>query len=131
LQAQDYLRDQGYFNPALALAKKDGVVSALGQFAYYDAAVMHGSYDDPNYNPDLYDIRKNALAKAKSPAQGGTEKAYLKAFLDARKAAMLAEAGHSDTSRVDTMQAKFLNEGNLNLNTPLSWSVYGDPYTIK
>jgi chitosanase len=44
---------------------------------------------------------------------------------------MLTEAAHHDTSRVDSEQRKFLNEGNLDLHTPLSWSVYGDPYTIK
>ena len=36
----------------------------------------------------------------------------------------------SDTSRVDTAQRVFLQAGNLDLNTPLSWKVYGDSYTI-
>jgi len=27
-------------------------------------------------------------------------------------------------------QRKFLNEGNLDLDPPLSWHVYGSPYTI-
>ena len=39
--AQDAVRDSLYFNPAVALAKADGL-NALGQFAYYDAAVVHG-----------------------------------------------------------------------------------------
>jgi chitosanase len=55
---------------------------------------------------------------------------YLNAFLDARKAAMKTEEAHSDTSRVDTEQRVFLNNRNFDLNTPLTWKVYGDPYTI-
>ena len=126
-QAQDYERDRVYFNPAVSMAKADGV-RALGQFAYYDAAVMHGPDD---WGGGLVNIRAAALKKAKTPAQGGDEKTWLNAFLDARKAEMLREEGHSDTTRVDTQQRKFLNEGNYDLNTPLSWSVYGDPFTIK
>lgn len=126
-KAQDNERDTIYFNPAVSQAKADGL-RALGQFIYYDAIVMHGPGDDP---VSFGGIRKTAMKKAKTPAQGGNETTYLNAFLDARKAAMLTEAAHDDTSRVDTEQRKFLNEGNLDLNTPLSWKTYGDPYTIK
>lgn len=126
-QAQDYERDRVYFNPAVSQAKADGV-GALGQFIYYDAMVMHGPGSD---SLSFGGIRTAAMKKAKTPAQGGNETTYLNAFLDARKAAMLAEEGHSNTTRVDTMQRTFLNAGNLNLNTPLTFSVYGDPYTIK
>ncbi|GAA4231034.1 chitosanase [Streptosporangium album] len=125
-QAQNDERDRVYFNPAVAQAKKDGL-RALGQFVYYDAIVMHGDGDDPQ---SFGSIRKNALKKAKPPAQGGDETKYLNAFLDARKVAMRAEEAHEDTSRVDTAQRVFLNKGNLDLNTPLSWKVYGDPYRI-
>lgn len=126
-QAQDNERDRVYFNPAVNMAKADGV-RALGQFAYYDAAVMHGPDD---WGGGLVNIRAAALKKAKTPAQGGDEKTWLNAFMDARKAEMLREEGHSDTSRVDTLQRTFLNAGNFDLNTPLTFSVYGDPYTIK
>ncbi|MGJ6960948.1 chitosanase [Streptosporangium sp. G11] len=126
-QAQNDERDRVYFNPAVNQAKKDGL-RALGQFAYYDAIVMHGGGTDPQ---SFGAIRKNALKKAKPPAQGGDEKKYLHAFLDARKVAMKAEEAHEDTSRVDTAQRVFLNNGNLDLNTPLSWKVYGDPFKIS
>lgn len=125
-QAQNDERDRVYFNPAVQQAKKDGL-RALGQFAYYDAIVMHGDGGD---SESFSAIRRNALKKAKPPAQGGDEVKYLHAFLDARKVAMKAEEAHEDTSRVDTAQRVFLNKGNLDLNTPLSWKVYGDPYTI-
>jgi chitosanase len=125
-QAQDHERDTIYFNPAVNQAIADGLHS-LGQFIYYDAMVMHGPGSDP---VSFGGIRATAMKKAKTPAQGGNETTYLNAYLDARKAAMLTEAAHDDTSRVDTEQRKFLNEGNLNLDVPISWSTYGDPYSI-
>ncbi|MEV4432562.1 chitosanase [Streptomyces sp. NPDC049585] len=125
--AQEAERDRIYFDPAVKQAKQDGL-RALGQFAYYDAIVMHG----PGTGRDSFgDIRKKALAKAKPPAQGGDERTYLSAFLDARKVAMKHEEAHSDTSRVDTAQRVFLDNGNLDLEPPLKWKVYGDSYEIK
>jgi chitosanase len=43
---------------------------------------------------------------------------------------MKREEAHSDTSRVDTEQRVFLRAGNFDLNPPLRWKVYGDPYSI-
>ncbi|MGA4992998.1 chitosanase [Nonomuraea bangladeshensis] len=126
-RAQDDERDRVYFDPAVRRAEKDGL-RALGQFVYYDAMVMHGPGAD---KLSFGGIRKAALAKAKTPAQGGNEVTYLNAFLDARKAAMKAEEAHEDTTRVDTMQRVFLKNGNLDLKPPLKWKVYGDSYTIK
>lgn len=126
-QAQNDERDRVYFGPAVQQAKADGL-RALGQFAYYDAIVMHGPGED---KVSFGGIRKTALSKARTPAQGGDETTYLHAFLDARKAAMKTEEAHSDTTRVDTEQRVFLNNGNLDLNPPLKWKVYGDSYTIN
>ena len=126
-QCQNDERDRVYFNPAVSRGKSDGV-RALGQFAYYDAIVMHGDGSD---GTSFGGIRKRALTKAKPPAQGGNETTWLNAFLDARVWAMKQEEAHSDTSRVDTAQRVFLRNGNLNLNTPLDWKVYGDSYHIS
>jgi len=126
-QAQDAERDSVYFNPAVNQAKSDGL-HALGQFIYYDAMVMHGPGDDAD---SFGGIRKAAMKKAKTPAQGGSETTYLNAYLDARKVVMKKEEAHSDTSRIDTEQRVFLNNGNLSLDTPLKWKTYGDSYTIK
>lgn len=126
-RAQNDERDRSYFNPAVSQAKSDEL-RALGQFIYYDAMVMHGPGSDAE---SFGGIRAAALKKAKSPAQGGDERTYLNAFLDARVAAMKQEAAHEDVSRVETAQRKFLEAGNFNLNTPLSWSVYGDPFKIQ
>ncbi|WP_329406427.1 chitosanase [Streptomyces sp. NBC_00704] len=125
-QAQNDERDRVYFDPAVRQGRTDGL-RALGQFAYYDAIVMHGDGGDPT---SFRNIRRRALAKAKPPAQGGDETAYLKAFLDARVWAMKQEEAHSDTSRVDTAQRVFLRKGNLDLEPPLDWKVYGDSYHI-
>ncbi|MEO8690762.1 MAG: chitosanase [Solirubrobacteraceae bacterium] len=109
----------GYFKPAVALAKSDGLRS-LGQFAYYDAAVVHG-FDG------MRGVRERALARAATPAAGA---AYLEAFLDERVVEMHKEAAHDDVSRIETAQRRFLREGNLDLAPPLRWAVYGDRYSI-
>jgi chitosanase len=125
-RAQEAERDRGYFTPAVTQAKADGL-RALGQFVYYDAMVMHGPGTDP---VSFGGIRATALARARTPARGGDETAYLHAFLNARTAAMRTEEAHSDTSRIDTAQRVFLTSGNLDLNTPLTWKVYGDSFSI-
>ncbi|MEP6479775.1 MAG: chitosanase, partial [Rhodoglobus sp.] len=100
---------------------------ALGQFAYYDAMVMHGPGDDP---VSFGGIRRTALEHADPPSKGGDETVYLDAFLDAREAAMNTEEAHTDTTRVSTAQRVFLHDGNLDLHLPLAWKVYGDSYEI-
>jgi chitosanase len=125
-KAQNDERDRVYFNPAVKQGKADGL-GVLGQFAYYDAIVMHGDGGD---STSFSSIRKRALNEAKPPSEGGDETDYLNAFLDARVWAMKQEEAHSDTSRVDTAQRVFLQKGNLSLDTPLEWKVYGEPYRI-
>jgi len=94
-RAQDAERDRVYFRPAVKLAKADGL-RALGQFAYYDAAVVHG----------------------------------FEGMRGVRVVEMHKEVAHDDVSRIETAQRRFLREGNLDLNAPLRWSVYGDDYSI-
>ncbi|MFK4102367.1 chitosanase [Streptomyces sp. NPDC019531] len=125
-KAQDAERDRVYFDPAVRLAKLDGL-GALGQFVYYDAMVFHGPGTDAT---SFYGMRERALHKADSPTEGGSEKAYLDAFLDIRRAAMKTRDADIDTSRVDTAQRRFLNEGNLDLRTPLEWQVYGETFKV-
>jgi chitosanase len=125
-QAQNDERDRVYFNPAVRRGKADGI-GTLGQFAYYDAVVMHGDGGD---GTSFGSIRDRALGRARPPAQGGDEVTYLHAFLDARVWAMKQEEAHEDTSRVDTAQRVFLRNRNLNLDPPLDWQVYGDSFHI-
>ncbi|MFD9928261.1 chitosanase, partial [[Kitasatospora] papulosa] len=74
--------------------------------------------------------RPRPLPGAPPPARGAPETVYLDAFLDARVWAMEQEEAHSDTSRVDTAQRVFLRNGNLDLDPPLDWKVYGDSFHI-
>ncbi|WP_405839039.1 chitosanase [Streptomyces sp. NBC_01518] len=122
--AQDAERDRIYFDPAVSAAKRDGL-GPLGQFIYYDAIVFHGPGAD-----GFYGIRERAMRQAKTPAEGGSEKAYLSTFLDVRRATMRAKHPGIDTTRIDTAQRKFLEEGNLELRTPLVWKVYGETYKV-
>lgn len=126
-EAQEHECDRVYFHPAVSQAMKDGL-RELGQFAYFDAIVMHGPGDD---SASFDSIRAAAMKRAKPPSQGGDEAAYLNAFLDARKVAMRSEIGHQNTSRVDTMQRKFLNAGNFSLQLPLVFRVYDSPFEIE
>lgn len=125
--AQESERDRVYFNPAVKQGKADGV-RALGQFAYYDAIVVHGDGGDKT---SFSNIRKRALGKAKPPSQGGDERTWLNAFMDARVWAMKQEAAHEDVSRIETAQRVWLKDGNFDLKTPLKWKVYGDSFEIK
>lgn len=124
--AQNLERDTVYFDPAIAQAVADGL-GALGQFAYYDAVVMHGPGDTAE---SFSGIRSAAIARAKTPADGGDEVTYLGAFLDERERVMNLEEAHTDTTRVSTAQRVFLDEGNLALERPLRWHVYGDAFSI-
>ncbi|GAA2428874.1 chitosanase [Streptomyces glaucus] len=125
-EAQEEERDRVYFEPAVRLAKLDGL-GTLGQFVYYDALVFHGPDTDPD---GFYGLRERAMERAGTPARGGDEKAYLDAFLDVRRAAMKARGPNTDTTRVDTAQRRWLDQGNLELRTPLEWAVYGEAYRV-
>ncbi|KPC68354.1 chitosanase, partial [Streptomyces sp. NRRL WC-3753] len=61
-QAQNDERDRVYFNPAVKQGKADKI-GMLGQFAYYDALVMHGDGSDKT---SFSNIRKRAMAKART-----------------------------------------------------------------
>lgn len=127
-RAQDVMRDRIYFDPAVRLAKMDGL-STLGQFIYYDAMVLHG----PGLGPQgFYGIRESAMRKARTAAEGGDEKAYLNAFLDAGRAVIGRQKTEQtrDTSRIDTAQRVFLRAGNMDLDVPLQWQVYGETFRL-
>lgn len=126
-RTQDAERDRVYFDPAVRRAKADGL-RTLGQFVYYDAYVVHGPGGDAE---SFGGIRRAARRTARTPADGGSEVDYLRAFFVARRRVMRLESAHEDTSRIDTAQARFLRERNLDLAPPLVWHVYGDRYEIR
>lgn len=126
VRAQDAVLEEQYLRPALRAANEDGL-SPLGQFVYYDALVVHG----PGSDPDSFGgLRTAARKRAKTPAEGGSEAAYLKAFLKVRERVMLKEEAHSDLSRIKVQRA-LVKAGNWSLARPLSWTMYGDRFTLR
>lgn len=125
-RAQEQIRDKQYFEPAVRLAKLDGL-GALGQFIYFDAMVLQGAGAEAD---SFYGIRKAAFAEADTVTDGGDEAAYLDAFLDAARAVMKSKKNQQDTSRIDTAQRAFLDDGNLTLEPPLTWKMYGETFRI-
>lgn len=124
--AQDLVRLKQYFEPAVRLAKLDGL-GPLGQYMYFDAMVLQGPGTDKDA---FYGIRKTAVAEADTVAEGGDEAAYLDAFLEAARAVMKSKKNQQDTSRLDTAQRVFLENGNLALEPPLTWQTYGETFRI-
>lgn len=126
IQAQNEIIDEQYLTPAVKAAQEDGL-SSLGQYIYFDAMVVHGPGDDED---SFGGIRAAAKEAAATPWDHGDIATYLNAFLDAREKVMLKEEAHSDLSRIEA-QRKFVEEGNFTLETPLTWEMYGDTYTIE
>ncbi len=125
IEAQNSLVNEWYLEPAVQAAKEDGL-SVLGQFVYYDAIVVHG----PGESSDSFGGIRNATKRAaQTPKNGGNEATFLEAFFSARTTIMLQEEAHSDLSRINAQRA-FLQAGNYNLNLPLSWTMYGEAFTL-
>lgn len=125
-EAQEEVRDKQFFEPAVRLAKLDGL-GALGQYIYFDTMVLQG----PGHEADsFYGIRQAALAEADTVAEGGDESAYLDIFLDTARAVMKSKKDQHDTSRIDTAQRVFLEDGELDLEPPLTWKMYGETFRI-
>lgn len=126
--AQQHDFDVTAFDPARRLAEADGL-GVLGQALYVDDAILNGYGGNPSLVHDV------AAAKqaARSPAQGGDELTYLKAFVAAYRASILADPGHaSDGSvgRADTMWGPLVTAGNFGLAPPLHWAMYGQGFDI-
>lgn len=124
--AQDLVRLKQYFEPAVHLAKLDGL-GTLGQYIYFDAMVLQGPGSEAD---SFYGIRKAAAEEADTVAEGGDETAYLDAFLEAARTVMKSKKNQQDTSRLDTAQRVFLEDGNLALKPPLTWKMYGETFRI-
>ncbi|AEV96035.1 chitosanase [Pediococcus claussenii] len=127
IKAQDAILNEQYMQPALKYSKKDHL-GQLGQYIYYDALVVHGP-GTPKEKNTFQGIRHQALKYAKSPSEGGSQHAYLLAFLRARKPIMREEQAHHDLSRLNT-QRQFIEDKNYSLKLPLKWKMYGDTYSL-
>jgi hypothetical protein len=63
------------------------------------------------------------------PSHGGSESAWLTAFLAARSTVLTAWGDNPADGRISMFTA-LLGTGNFTLTCPFSWSVYGDSYTM-
>ena len=88
-KVQRDLRDSMYWAPALAAATADGV-GLLGLALYYDTSVNHGAGVPDSGDGSFDDIRSRTIGP--TPARGGSESAWLRAWLSCR-AAVLTEWG--------------------------------------
>jgi chitosanase len=124
-QAQRQIREQQYWLPAFQQAVRDGV-QGLGLAILYDISVNHGPGEDPQ---SFGGIVATARAAHAPPSAGGSESAYLTALNSARSAVLTAWGDNPADGRVAAHTA-LIATGNLTLTAPISWSMYGDPYTI-
>lgn len=131
-KAQDEVYDELYFNPAMRRAEAAGVKTAIGQLIILDTIIQHGEGDDPDGLPA---ILQETEQLAGSPINN--EVVWLQTFLSIRRKHLM-NAADPDTredwresvSRVDALLS-ILKSGNLDLNPPLHWDVYGDPFTLN
>jgi chitosanase len=130
-KTQDDIVDELYFNPAMDLARQYNVTTALGQAIVWDTSVHQGIHGS-----DGAQVVASETARRMGGAVKGNESAWLAAFLDVRLQHLLnyTEGGASmdDDSSRDRVNAlrSILQTGNMGLNPPISWTVYGDSFKL-
>jgi chitosanase len=127
---QDQLVDELYFVPAMAMAADLGIETPLGQLIMWDTMIQHGAGGHNGTWAIIEETREHL-----GPI-GHSESAWLDVFLDARLRHLLdmyrgttKNAEASSESRVDALRS-LLQEGNLALEPPLTWEVYGDRFQL-
>lgn len=111
--AQDAVFDEGYWNPAVNIAAQVGLKTALGHAVVYDTCIHSGPGGVANI--------RNRFPQ-KSPANGGDEKEWVKAYVAARKVWLLGNSNplvQKTIYRMETFE-KLMSEGNWDLKSPLS-----------
>lgn len=110
-QAQEEVFDRDYFQPAVNHANQIGLTKALSLAVIYDTCIHSGPSGVTNI--------RNMFA-AKSPANGGTEAEWVKAYLAARRnwlATHKLTVLHATVYRMDALTA-LVNAGNWDLTPP-------------
>ena len=125
-QAQRDEKDRVYWQPAFNQALSDGV-GGLGLALLYDILVNHGPGTD---SQSFGGIVAAAQAAAPPPSRGGNEKNYLQQLLNKRVAVLQAWGDYQTDGRQNIYQPQ-ITASNLTLTGNVSWSVYGDPFTIN
>lgn len=133
--AQDAEVDATYYTPAMNRAKTLGLTTPLAKGQLYDAIIQHGDGSD---HDGLAAMISRANAKSGgTPATGVSETVWLKNFLAVRRATLLnatdpatREAWADSVSRVD-VYSTLLAKGNTGLTGSITFTVYGDTFTVK
>lgn len=112
-QAQDEVFDENYWNPAVTQAKAIGLTTALGHAVVYDTCIHSG--------PGRVATHRAAFP-AKSPANGGDEKEWVRSYVAARKAWLLANKNPIVQKTIYRMEAfeRLMADGNWDLVLPLT-----------
>jgi len=127
---QDQLVDDLYFDPAMRMAADLGIETPLGQLIIWDTMIQHGAGGSQGTQAIIEETEKDV------GAVGPDEPAWLDAFLDVRLRHLLRmypattkDADASSESRVGALRS-LLHGGNLALEPPLTWEVYGDRFRL-
>jgi chitosanase len=130
--AQDQLVDAWYYVPAMEAADEIGLETALARAELYDTSIQHGAGDDPD---GLYALIGRTNDRVGTPDDAG-EANWLDAFFDVRvddltnpSDADTAEEWRESTDRVECFR-RIAATGNYDLAGPITFSVYGDEFTI-
>jgi chitosanase len=121
-EAQIYMADQLYWNPAVKIADSIGAKNPLTQAFIYDMCVNHGE----DGAQDFVNKAKNALGG--TPGTGIDENAFLSKVMDLRYSYLKTEDS-AGSDRVNAFR-RILTSGNVGLSAPFSFTVYGDAFTI-
>jgi chitosanase len=111
--AQDEVFDENYWNPAVNHASQIGLKTALGHAVVYDTCIHSG--------PGRVATHRAAFPQ-KSPANGGDEKEWVKAYVGARKAWLLGNKNPLVQKTIYRMEAfeKLMADGNWDLVLPFT-----------
>lgn len=112
-KAQDDVFDENYWSPAVTHAKAIGLTTALGYAVVYDTCIHSG--------PGRVATHRAAFPQ-KSPANGGDEKEWVKAYVGARKAWLAGSSNalvQRTVYRMETFEG-LMASGNWSLATPFT-----------
>lgn len=134
IAAQDSLVDDWYYTPAMDKAKQLGLNTPLAKGQIWDALIQHGDGTDHDGLSAM--ITRTSAAVGGTPAGGVNEQTWIKKFMDVRIATLshatnpdTAAAWAESTSRV-TAYVSFADAGNYQMTGALSWTVYGDRFSL-
>ena len=130
--AQDAILDRNSYIPAMEAADELGLQTALARAQIYDTMIQHGGGDDPD---GVYALIDQTNAMVGLPSEAG-EAEWLNSFFDVRvddlsHPAIVAttEEWRESIDRVECMR-RIASTGNDDLDGPITFTVYGDEFTI-